>query len=83
VPGGDGCSSVSGRQKHGFDAVIASAGKSRQADARVTSAAATARFGEQMVIELIGTAGYYGFVSLVLNANRTPVAEGGELLPAI
>jgi len=48
-----------------------------------TFAAATARFGEQMVIELIGTAGYYGFVSLVLNANRTPVAEGGKPLPAI
>ena len=48
-----------------------------------TFAAATARFGEQMVIELIGTAGYYGFVSLVLNANRTRVAEGSKLLPAI
>ncbi len=42
------------------------------------------RFGEQMVIDLIGTAGYYGFASLCLrNANRTPVAEGGKLLPAI
>jgi 4-carboxymuconolactone decarboxylase len=48
-----------------------------------TFEAATARFGEQMIIELIGTAGYYGFVSLVLNANRTPVAEGGKPLPAI
>jgi hypothetical protein len=28
-------------------------------------------------------AGYYGLVSLVVNANRTPVAEGGRLLPAI
>jgi hypothetical protein len=36
-----------------------------------------------MLIELIGTAGYYGFVSLVLNASRTPVAEGGRPLPAI
>jgi len=48
-----------------------------------TFAAAPARFGEQMVIELIGTAGYSGSVSLVLNANRTPVAEGGKPLPAI
>jgi 4-carboxymuconolactone decarboxylase len=48
-----------------------------------TFAAAMARFGEQTVIDLIGTAGYYGFVSLVLNANRTPVTEGGRPLPAI
>jgi 4-carboxymuconolactone decarboxylase len=48
-----------------------------------TFAAAGARFGERMLIELIGTAGYYGFVSLVLNAARTPVAEGGKPLPAI
>lgn len=45
--------------------------------------AALARFGEQTIVELIGVAGYYGFVSLVLNANRTPVAEGGKPLPAI
>jgi 4-carboxymuconolactone decarboxylase len=48
-----------------------------------TFEAAKARFGEQMMVELIGTAGYYGFVSLVLNASRTPVAEGGKPLPAI
>ncbi len=48
-----------------------------------TFAAAKARFGERMMIELIGTAGYYGFVSLVLNADRTPVAEGGKSLPPI
>jgi 4-carboxymuconolactone decarboxylase len=48
-----------------------------------TFAAAEARFGERMLIELIGTAGYYGFVSLVLNAARTPVAEGGKPLPKI
>jgi 4-carboxymuconolactone decarboxylase len=48
-----------------------------------TFAAAVARFGERMTVELIGTAGYYGFVSLVLNASRTPVPEGGKLLPAI
>ena len=48
-----------------------------------TFAAAKARFGERMIIELIGTAGYYGFVSLVLNAARTPIPEGGKPLPAI
>ncbi len=48
-----------------------------------TFAAATARFGEQAVIELVGTAGYYGFVSLILNLNRTPVPEGGKPLPAV
>jgi 4-carboxymuconolactone decarboxylase len=48
-----------------------------------TFAAATSRFGEQTVVELIGAAGYYSFVSLVLNANRTPVAEGGKPLPAL
>jgi 4-carboxymuconolactone decarboxylase len=48
-----------------------------------TFAAAKARFGERMMIELIGTAGYYGFVSLVLNADRTPVAAGDKPLPAV
>jgi 4-carboxymuconolactone decarboxylase len=48
-----------------------------------TFAAVKARFGERTMIELIGTAGYYGFVSLVLNAARTPVQEGGKPLPAI
>jgi 4-carboxymuconolactone decarboxylase len=48
-----------------------------------TFAAAKERFGERMMIELIGTAGYYGFVSLVLNAGRAPIAEGGKPLPAI
>ncbi|HMA72188.1 MAG TPA: carboxymuconolactone decarboxylase family protein [Xanthobacteraceae bacterium] len=48
-----------------------------------TFTAATERFGERMLVELIGTAGYYGFVSLVLNADRTPVAEDGRLLPAL
>src|ERR1700674_2844675 len=45
--------------------------------------AAMARFGERTIIELIGTAGYYGFIALVLNANRTPVPEGGRPLPAL
>jgi len=48
-----------------------------------TFEAAKARFGEQTIIELIGLAGYYGFVSLVLNASRVPVPEGGKPLPAL
>ena len=46
-----------------------------------TYEAAKARFGERTIVELIGTAGYYGFVSLVLNAARTPVPDGGTRLP--
>jgi 4-carboxymuconolactone decarboxylase len=45
--------------------------------------AALARFGERTIVELIGVAGYYGFISLVLNANRTPVPDGGKPLPAL
>jgi pimeloyl-ACP methyl ester carboxylesterase/alkylhydroperoxidase family enzyme len=48
-----------------------------------TYEAATSRFGERAIVELIATAGYYGFVSLVLNAARTPVPEGGTRLPAL
>ncbi len=48
-----------------------------------TFAAARERLGDQMLIELIGTVGYYGFISLVLNASRTPVAQGEKPLQAI
>ena len=48
-----------------------------------TYEAAKARFGERAIVELIGTAGYYGFVSLVLNAARVPVPEGGTRLPVL
>jgi 4-carboxymuconolactone decarboxylase len=48
-----------------------------------TYRAAVERFGEKSVVELICTAGYYGFVSLILNANRSPVPEGGEVLPRL
>jgi 4-carboxymuconolactone decarboxylase len=47
-----------------------------------TYEAAERRFGERAIVELIGTTGYYGFVSLVLTAARTPVPEGGTGLPA-
>jgi 4-carboxymuconolactone decarboxylase len=46
-----------------------------------TYEAAKARFGEPTIIEVIGTVGYYGFVSLILNAARTPVPDGGARLP--
>jgi len=42
--------------------------------------AALARFGERGVIDLIGTCGYYGAVSMVLNAARVPLPEGVEPL---
>jgi len=38
--------------------------------------AALERFGERGVIDLIGTCGYYGAVSMVLNAARVPMPEG-------
>lgn len=38
--------------------------------------AALERFGERGVIDLIGTCGYYGAVSMVLNATRHPLPEG-------
>jgi 4-carboxymuconolactone decarboxylase len=45
-----------------------------------TFAAATARFGETTVLELVALAGYYGFVSLILNVNRTPIPDGATPL---
>jgi 4-carboxymuconolactone decarboxylase len=45
-----------------------------------TFEAARTRFGEDIVVDLIGVAGYYGFIALILNANRTPVPEGGTPL---
>jgi 4-carboxymuconolactone decarboxylase len=48
-----------------------------------TYKAAVERFGEKSVVELICTAGYYSFISLILNVNRTPVPEGGKPLPPV
>jgi 4-carboxymuconolactone decarboxylase len=42
--------------------------------------AAVKRFGENTVLELVGLAAYYGFVSLILNVNRTPIPEGATPL---
>jgi 4-carboxymuconolactone decarboxylase len=44
----------------------------RLADA--TWARAVARFGEQGVVDLIATCGYYGLLALVMNAARTPLS---------
>ncbi|MFZ9677466.1 MAG: carboxymuconolactone decarboxylase family protein [Quisquiliibacterium sp.] len=35
-------------------------------------------FGEQGVMDLIGTNGYYSLISMVLNVDRTPIPNGGE-----
>lgn len=40
-----------------------------------TFAAAAQRFGETTVLELVALAGYYGFVSLILNVNRSPIPD--------
>jgi 4-carboxymuconolactone decarboxylase len=45
-----------------------------------TFAAAVTRFGESTVLELVSLAAYYGFVSLILNLNRTPIPEGATPL---
>jgi len=45
-----------------------------------TFAAAVKRFGETAVLELVGLAAYYGFVSLILNVNRTPIPDGATPL---
>ena len=48
-----------------------------------TFAAAVARFGENTVLDLVGVAAYYSFVSLILNANRTPVPDDATPLPPL
>jgi 4-carboxymuconolactone decarboxylase len=39
-------------------------------------AAAIEEFGEQGVVDITGTLGYYGFVSLMLNVDEHPLPEG-------
>jgi 4-carboxymuconolactone decarboxylase len=46
-----------------------------------TFAAAMERFGETTVLELVSLAAYYGFVSLILNVNRTPIPDSATPLP--
>jgi 4-carboxymuconolactone decarboxylase len=47
-----------------------------------TYAQALARFGEPTLLDVLCTAGYFSFVSLILNTIRQPVPEGGVQLPA-
>jgi 4-carboxymuconolactone decarboxylase len=41
-----------------------------------TFAAAVAKFGERGVVDLMGAMGYYHLVSMLLNVDRYPLAEG-------
>ena len=42
------------------------------------------KFGEQGVMDLIGVAGYYVLVAMVLNVDRTPIPNDGKPpLPAL
>jgi 4-carboxymuconolactone decarboxylase len=41
-----------------------------------TYARAAARFGEQGVIDLVGTIGYYSTLARIMNVARTPLPEG-------
>ena len=43
-----------------------------------TFAAVKEKFGERGVVDLVGVLGYYTFVSMVLNADRYPVAPGTQ-----
>src|ERR1700692_3581768 len=43
-----------------------------------TFRAAVDKFGERTVVDLIGTIGYYHFVSMLLNVDRYPMSEGAQ-----
>ena len=45
-------------------------------------ASAVARFGEQGVIDMVGVAGYYSFLSMIMNTARTPV-PADSTVPAL
>jgi 4-carboxymuconolactone decarboxylase len=46
-------------------------------------AAAVARFGEQGVVDMVGVAGYYTFLSMMMNTARTPVPAGSTVPPLV
>jgi len=46
-----------------------------------TYAQARARFGEKGVVDIVGIAGYYSMLAMVLNVARTPVPDGAATLP--
>jgi 4-carboxymuconolactone decarboxylase len=49
-----------------------------------TYARTVKKYGEQGVVDILGVAGYYGLLALVMNVARTPVPEGHALpLPAL
>lgn len=48
-----------------------------------THAAALAKFGERGVVDLIGVAGYYTLVSMVLNVDLHPLPDGVTPLPEL
>jgi 4-carboxymuconolactone decarboxylase len=48
-----------------------------------TYAQALARFGEPTLLDVLCTAGYFSFVSVILNTIRAPVPEGGVQLPPL
>lgn len=48
-----------------------------------TYAQALDRFGEPTLLDVLATAGYFSFVSVILNTIRAPVPEGGVQLPAL
>jgi 4-carboxymuconolactone decarboxylase len=43
-----------------------------------TFQAAKEKFGERGVVDLMGVVGYYQFVSLLLNVDRYPLADGAQ-----
>ena len=46
-----------------------------------TYARARDRFGEAGIVDMIGVAGYYGFLSMMMNVARTAVPEDSEVPP--
>jgi 4-carboxymuconolactone decarboxylase len=42
----------------------------------VTYGRAVAKFGEQGVIDMLGVAGYYSMLAMIMNVARTPLPEG-------
>jgi len=46
-----------------------------------TWARALAELGDAAVVEVVGTAGYYTTLAMVMNVARTPVPEGADPLP--
>ena len=48
-----------------------------------TYAAAVARFGEQGVIDMVGVAGYYTFLSMMMNMARTAVPGDSTVPPLV